>query len=78
MDHPQIEQTILTGYPTKEYSDYEKHEIPTSEPSVDMFGTSIDYNESYYVTLDEKYIHVINIERYLVEVLLVQEFKKED
>jgi len=47
-------------------------------PKRDMFGTSIDYGETYYVSLDEEYIHVINMERYLVEVLKAQEFRKED
>jgi len=44
----------------------------------DMFGTSIDYGESYYVTPNEEVVHCLNLDEYMLTVVLAQEFKKED
>ena len=44
----------------------------------DMFGTPIDYNETYYVTPNEEVVHCLNLDEYMLEVLKAQEFKKED
>jgi len=48
------------------------------EYKVDMFGTSIDYGETYYITLDEEVVHCLNLDEYMLNVVKAQEFKKED
>lgn len=46
-------------------------------PQFDMFGTSIDFGETYYVTHDEKVVHCLNLDEYMLSIN-AQEFKKED
>jgi hypothetical protein len=45
-------------------------------PKVDMFGTSIDFGETYYVTLDEKVIHCLNLDEYMLSIN-AQEYRKD-
>jgi hypothetical protein len=46
-------------------------------PKVDMFGMSIDYGDTYYITHDEKVVHCLNLDEYMLSIN-AQEFKKED
>jgi hypothetical protein len=43
-----------------------------------MFGMSIDYGETYYVTPNEEVVHCLNLDEYILTVVKAQEFKKED
>lgn len=47
-------------------------------PHADFMKTSIDYNESYYITPDGVVVHVLNVDEYFVNVMKCQVFKKED
>lgn len=47
-------------------------------PQKDMFGMKIDYDETYYITLDEEVVHCLNVDEYFVQVMKVQTFRKED
>lgn len=52
-------------------TDYEKKPIPMNgeHPAHDIFGTTIDYQDSYYIMEDEKIVHPINTDEYFVHVL---------
>jgi len=76
IEHPQITQAIATGYPTKEYSDYEKNEIEHVEdhPVEDMFGTEIVPGDGYFIDSNGLVIFANNIEDYLIEVVGCEAF----
>lgn len=48
-----------------------------NHPQKDLFGTTIDFGETYYITLDEEVIHCLNLDEYMLHIK-AQEFKKED
>ena len=64
MDHPQIEKTMLTGYPTKEHLDFEKEDHPIE----DFSGTELQTGDRYF-QIDDDIIYEENVEDYLIERL---------
>lgn len=61
MDHPQIEKTMLTGYPTKEHLDYESEDHPIE----DFMGTELQAGDRYF-QIDDDIIYEENVEEYLI------------
>lgn len=47
-------------------------------PAHDLFGTSIDHGDTYYITPTEEIVHVINTDEYFVHVMKCEVVKVED
>lgn len=47
-------------------------------PKKDIFGMSIDYGDTYYITLDEEVVHPLNTDEYFIQVLKAQVFQKNE
>ena len=76
IEHPQTSIALTTGYPSKDYSNYEKNEIEHVEdhPTEDMFGTEIAPGDGYFITPSGQVIDSVNVEDYLIEVVGCEAF----
>lgn len=67
MMHPEIERTVLTGYPSNDYLNYERSGSLSIEdhPIEDMFGSEIQAGDSYFVDEQLNVVLLENMRDYL-------------
>ena len=67
MMHPDIERTMLTGYPSNDYLSFERSGSFSIEdhPIEDMFGSEIQAADSYFVDEQQNVVLLENMRDYL-------------
>ena len=75
MEHPDIQITMLTGYPTRSYQQYEEYRdinfLAEGHPVEDMYGSEIRQGDSYFVDEQGRVVLLENQRDYLQEVASV-------
>lgn len=74
MNHPDVEQAMLTGYPNRSYLTYEDRQwsqqsypVIADHPVEDYFGDEIRSDDQYFTDEDGRVVLEINMKDYLVE-----------
>lgn len=67
MMQPEIERTVLTGYPSNDYLNFERSGNFSIEyhPVEDMFGSEIQAADSYFVDEQQNVVLLENMRDYL-------------
>ncbi|WP_162287786.1 YqaI family protein [Indiicoccus explosivorum] len=75
MEHPEIEYAMRTGYPSKDYLDWEREQEKDDNPVEDMFGSEILEGDKWFEDSEGRIVLEDNIDDYLIEVIGVEFFR---